>query len=294
MPEFPVSAKLNISVGERSIEKLVDLVVDTFSPASEISGALGDVVRLGRIEMASHITKRAKSIAEKNNLEMIAPPLKFLAQFYEKASVETESEVKLVDMWSELLCNVSTGNVDPNLIYVDLVSKMNGESAKMFEDICTKVELGVADTALLQVAKISDAVLEMFELGLNSFKYEAGLFLAAGAFPYFAVSSKFQDNPEYPSIYEIMADESLRKKFRSVKPKLPKSDTVKINSGIEFDENSDRLLAELVVLGLLKEFSYDRDVFDAESGHLIVRHNLSGFVVTPLGASFYEATNGVV
>jgi hypothetical protein len=77
--ESPVKAE--VKVGERGAEKLIDAVVDAFSPATETLGLLGDAVRLARVEVAAAITRRAKSIADESGLRLTAPPLKFLVPY---------------------------------------------------------------------------------------------------------------------------------------------------------------------------------------------------------------------
>lgn len=107
--------------------------MDTFSPATETLGALGDAVRLGRVEMAAHITRRAREIADESKLKLSAPPLKFLVPFYEKASLENDPGLQ--ELWAKLLVNAS-GGVTRSPILIDILNKMTSEEAHLFDRIC--------------------------------------------------------------------------------------------------------------------------------------------------------------
>lgn len=58
MPDLKIEIgsplRADLKVGEGSADKLVDALVDTFSPATETLGLFGDVVRLARVEVAAH------------------------------------------------------------------------------------------------------------------------------------------------------------------------------------------------------------------------------------------------
>lgn len=126
--EFPVKANVEAKIGERSVDKLIDAVVDAFSPATETLGALGDAVRLARVGMAARITTRAKEIADEHGFTLTAPPLKFLVPFYEKASLE-EEDSELHEMWSELLVSTSIEFHSENIIFADILSRLSKREA---------------------------------------------------------------------------------------------------------------------------------------------------------------------
>ena len=135
MSESPISGKIEVKaeVDKRSVDKLIDAVVDTFSPATELLGALGDSVRLARVEMAAHVTRRAKEIADCNGLELSAPPLKFLVPFYEKASLESDADDGIVDAWANLLASTGSGNgVEPR--FVQILSELTPSQAQLLKD----------------------------------------------------------------------------------------------------------------------------------------------------------------
>lgn len=121
---------------EVKIEKADDLVEaarDTFSPASEFLGLLGDSVRLARMHVAAEVTRKAKRIADENGLALSAPPLKFLVPFYEKASLEEESDSDAQLRWVNLLVDASTSEVHP--YFVSLLSEIEGSQAKLLRKV---------------------------------------------------------------------------------------------------------------------------------------------------------------
>ena len=133
MPDLPISGKIEAKIEGRSVDKLIDAVVDTFSPATEFAGLLGDAVRLARVEVAANITKRAKKIAKDHGIKLTAPPLKFLVPFYEKSSLE--EELSLHDLWAELLVSASSGeNVNTNR-YIGIISELSSEHLLALEKV---------------------------------------------------------------------------------------------------------------------------------------------------------------
>ena len=133
MPNLPISGKIEATIEGRSVDKLIDAVVDTFSPATELAGLLGDTVRLARVEVAAKITRKAKEIAENNNLELIAPPIKFLAPFYEKSSLE-EDEI-LQDVWAELLVSAGSNENANHNRYISIISELSSNHLLALENV---------------------------------------------------------------------------------------------------------------------------------------------------------------
>lgn len=140
-----VDAKVEAKLGERSVDKLIDAVADVFAPATELMGLLGDAVRLARVELAAVVTRRAKVIAEEQRLDLVAPPLKFLVPFYEKASTEDGADQTLVEMWSRLLVSASSNYNARQLRYTSILSEMSSIQANILTSIATNFDgiLGV-------------------------------------------------------------------------------------------------------------------------------------------------------
>ena len=91
-------------------------------------------MRLARVEVAAVITRRAKSIADASGLVLTAPPLKFLAPFYEKASLEEAEDADALENWAQLLVSASTGsNSHPH--FISILSELETSQALMLKDI---------------------------------------------------------------------------------------------------------------------------------------------------------------
>lgn len=127
--------KAEVKVGARSVEKLVDAVIDAFSPATETLGLLGDVVRIGRVEVAAQIARRAKSIADEQGLTLKAPPLKFLVPFFERASTEDSSEFNLMEMWAKLLTAAGSNYSARYTRFTSILSELSSEQARILDAI---------------------------------------------------------------------------------------------------------------------------------------------------------------
>lgn len=157
--ESPISVKLNVSVGENSTEKFIDAVTDTFSPASELLGALGDSVRLARVEIAARITRRAKDIADENGLTLTAPPLKFLVPFFERASIEDDGGDEIEVLWANLL--VSAGSNYSTIIssYVGILSSLCRDEALLLSHVFSAASYGRTEKiSALEVSEYVDEV----------------------------------------------------------------------------------------------------------------------------------------
>jgi hypothetical protein len=104
---------VNITVSEETTAKavaiagrVVDAVLDTFSPVTKGLGAVGDSIDLYRqrikIYKEAAVTatlKRVKQIASKENIRLELPPPKFMVPYLESASLEDEDDVSLREKW---------------------------------------------------------------------------------------------------------------------------------------------------------------------------------------------------
>lgn len=129
----PISA--DIKVGERSADKLVEALVDAFSPATETLGLFGDVVRLARVEVAALITQRAKQFADSAGLKLQAPPLKFLVPFFERASTEDAAADDLVDMWARLLAAAGSSYNARQMRFTSILAELSSEQARILDGV---------------------------------------------------------------------------------------------------------------------------------------------------------------
>ena len=127
--------KVDAKIGEASTDKLVDAVVDAFSPATEVMGLIGDVVRLARVEVAAAITRRAKIIADTQGMRLNAPPIKFLIPFFEKASTEDSNDENLMEMWSQLLTAAGSKYDARYLRFTSILSELSSSQARILNGI---------------------------------------------------------------------------------------------------------------------------------------------------------------
>ena len=138
-PSSPVSIRAEIP--EDSSRRIVDAVIDLFSPVTEIAGALGDRVRTYRTESALRVFRRAKELAEENGLRLSAPPLKFLLPFIEKCSMEDDTP-SLPEMWAQLLVSASSEFKPEMIIFADIISKITSVEARILRSIAEEGALG--------------------------------------------------------------------------------------------------------------------------------------------------------
>jgi len=133
-----VSIRLGAELDKESTGKLTDALIDAFSPVSESLGAIGDYIRLFRVDVAERITRRAKVLADSAGFSLKAPPVKFLLPFYEKASCENEQAIE--ELWAQLLA-AAGGEFDPRMVsYVDVISKLSGPEATKLRELVLSVD----------------------------------------------------------------------------------------------------------------------------------------------------------
>ncbi len=130
MPDAPT---VKVDIDAVGSNKLIDVVVDAFAPATETFGLLGDVVRLARVEVAAKITRRAKEIADQAGVKLVAPPLKFLVPFYEKASIEEADDLDAHERWAQLLACAANQNRTISSLFITLMSQMDTSQAVLLK-----------------------------------------------------------------------------------------------------------------------------------------------------------------
>lgn len=300
MSEFPVSAKVEAKVGERSVDKLIDAVVDAFSPATEFLGALGDSVRLARVSQAATITRKAKQIADENSLDLVAPPLKFLVPFYEKASLESD-DVDLTEMWASLLASAATNEAYVRPLYIDTLAKMSGGTARGFGRISGKLNISSVRAPQAQMDGLVRATNLVFGNlgGAGEVLSSPGIidaFESAGALPTMLCSYELNS----PQVSSQLLDQMKRRALSSGKlgatykrptPGMEKKSYIRSGAfewSFVVPGNRNELMAELVMLGLFKEFDAHKDHLGDPTGQ-VSRSVISGFSMTVYGAGFLAA-----
>lgn len=254
-------------------------VCDLFSPLTELSGAIGDHIKIYRKLSVLKALKRAKNIAEKDNLQLETPPLKFLIPYLENVSLEEEKNDTLIELWAKLLVSSSTSFQREYTLFIRILNELSSIEAKIFNYIAKSsihdsykgyishmqdVSSDWSDTFVYNKLKgllseynnipIPEINFSEFENKLRSLHQQPGVFIY---FLYVVTGEKNQHSYEY-SLYDT-----------------PRCD---------FDDLVDPIsISMLVSLGLIKNFESPEYWFNN------VCFTLYSYVLTPLGASFYEA-----
>lgn len=138
-----ISVSVNTDIDAEGSNQLIAAATETFSPAVETLGLLGDVVRFARVGVAVNITRLAKKIADENNLILNAPPLKFLAPFYEKASLETTSNTDAHERWASLLVGASSSPEEAKPHFVHLLAQLEPSQVQLLKACFLGVGAGI-------------------------------------------------------------------------------------------------------------------------------------------------------
>lgn len=108
-PEKKSAGGISISVSEKSTEKIVDVLIDTFRPVQHALGMVGDWTEsIRREKQAIRTLKASQRIAEEEHKTIEQPPPKFLIPFLNSASLEDESDEGLKEKWATLLVNAGS------------------------------------------------------------------------------------------------------------------------------------------------------------------------------------------
>jgi hypothetical protein len=96
-PEINLT-KIELPVATEDSARVVDAVLDLFSPVTETLGALGDHVRLYRTNSVLKVIGETRRLADAAGIKLKRPPLRFLVPFIEEASLQEEGDEELVSM----------------------------------------------------------------------------------------------------------------------------------------------------------------------------------------------------
>ena len=166
---------VNITISERSTEKVIDALLDAFSPITQGLGTLGDRVRVYRTVTLIRILQRAKKIAEEEGHKLELPPPKFLVPYMEAASLEDESEAGLQEKWAKLLAGA--GQTPDSLSYFAraVLAELSPEEARLLDQLVQTCRVLEYDTfkayvsnvrsKLTAAAKVIDEVVGLLDAG---------------------------------------------------------------------------------------------------------------------------------
>jgi len=115
-------------------KEIAKSVCDLFSPLTELSGAIGDHIRIYRKLSVLKTLKRAEEKAKKEHIKLDTPPLKFLIPFIENASLE-EEDSSLIDLWAKLLVSSSTEFKAEHNLFIRILNELSPNEAKAFNYI---------------------------------------------------------------------------------------------------------------------------------------------------------------
>ncbi len=124
---------VNITISERSTERVIDALLDAFSPITHGLGSLGDRIRVYRAVTLIKTLKRAKEIAHDNGYRLELPPPKFLIPYLEAASLEEECDADLQEKWARLLANAGAKPDSLSYYARAVLSELSAEEASLLD-----------------------------------------------------------------------------------------------------------------------------------------------------------------
>lgn len=110
-------------------------VIDLFSPLTEFAGAIGDHIRIYRKLSVLQTLHRVKQKADKKNIHLEAPPLKFLIPYLEQVSLEDGKSEILNELWANLLISSATKYESEYNLFIRILGELSPKEAKFFQYI---------------------------------------------------------------------------------------------------------------------------------------------------------------
>lgn len=129
-------AKIELPVAPQDAARVVDALIDLFSPVTEAMGVVGDQVRMYRTNAVLRTLGETKRLAEAAGYRLRRPPLRFLAPFLEEASLQGEDDdPALQTMWANLLLQASQDDGKASRMIVDIMGRLSSNDAKNLERV---------------------------------------------------------------------------------------------------------------------------------------------------------------
>lgn len=132
---------VNITISEKSTDKIVKAVTDLFSPVTESMGLIGDHIRIYRERSVEKTLKRAQEIAADEGKSPELPPPKFLVPYLEAVSVEEEYDDSLRDKWARLLLNAGSKPDSYSYYARTILSELSQSEAKLLDEIVSETKV---------------------------------------------------------------------------------------------------------------------------------------------------------
>ncbi|MGB3406945.1 MAG: hypothetical protein WBA67_05570, partial [Jannaschia sp.] len=99
----------------------------------EALGWAGDAVRVHRARSALKTIARTKVLAQESGFQLTAPPLKFISQFIENASLEEEADDEIIEWWARLLLDAGRGFADKQIFFANVLKQVSGRELELLE-----------------------------------------------------------------------------------------------------------------------------------------------------------------
>lgn len=134
--ELGASAKLEVrtEVPSASTGRLLDAIVDAIRPFTEGRGLRADQIRLQREDVLLKIALRAAERRAAEGVFVREIEGKVLIPLLEKASLESSDDAFMIDRWACLLNSAGSQGINPR--YVQMLSELTGDQARVFEHLC--------------------------------------------------------------------------------------------------------------------------------------------------------------
>lgn len=110
-----------------AVEKFLSSIIPGF--VKEFSCVLQDAVKGWRARNMVRILIKTKEVVEKSGLTQQELSGKFFVQALEKASMEDDENLQ--DRWAALLSNASTGRARADIKFVNILSELEADEAKL-------------------------------------------------------------------------------------------------------------------------------------------------------------------
>ena len=150
--ESPISAKLDVKVGETTTDAIVKAAID--SPAGAALGFLTDLINGWRDQNAVRVFKKIKEAAEKEGLAVEPPSGKFVAAFL--SAVGGEDDHSLDDLWAQLFLNTTTDNSGIGVHFIETMRRVSKREAATLRGLATKLKTNPDSVAFHSQAVFHD------------------------------------------------------------------------------------------------------------------------------------------
>jgi len=134
---------VEVVIGSKAVAQvLATTFSDTLSPMTELLGYIGDNIRLFRAEnVAKAIHASQKRMAEAG-IKFTPPEARFLIPYLEQVGTAYD-DPDMREHWENLLVSASEGGSAEKSFYIDILSRMTAQDAKLLDSLCLKPVSGL-------------------------------------------------------------------------------------------------------------------------------------------------------